>query len=147
MFPLPWHPGPLAAKLRPGLAALFALRLASRFAACKPGQQKKDLGTQREKAWPKTRDSTKKAVQEQMPRAENSSKARIRSHAPEDASAKDEAFPRTYLATLYKSVEVWRVLLAPAKTTRQSENSVLRNTRPSANRFACMPAFLHQEAC
>ena len=67
MFPLPWHPGPLAAKLRPGLAALFALRLVNRFAACKPGLQKKDLGTQREKAWPKTRDSSKKAVQEQMP--------------------------------------------------------------------------------
>ena len=146
MFRLPWHPGPLAAKLRPGLAALFALRLVSRFAACKPGLQKKDLGTQREKAWPKIRDSSKKAVQEQMPRAENSSKAGS-DHMPQKMPRqRKKRFQETYLATLYKSIEVWRVLLAPAKTTRQSENSVLRNTRPSANRFACMPAFLHQEA-
>ena len=137
MLPLPWHPGPLAAKLRPGLAALFALRLVSRFAACKPSLQKKDLGTQREKAWSKNRCLELKI------------QARAGSdHMPQKMPRqRTKPFQETYLATLYKSVEVWRVLLAPAKTTRQSENSVLRNTRPSANRFACMPAFLHQEAC
>ena len=118
MFPLPWHPGPLAAKLRPGLAALFALRLASRFAACKPGLQKKDLGTQREKAWPKTRDSSKKAVQEQMPRAENSSKGRIRSHAPEDASAKEEALPRNIFGYL---IQVRRGVACSVSTSQNHE--------------------------
>ena len=139
MFRLPWHPGPLAAKLRPGLAALFALRLASRFAACKPGPSGKKHG---QRLAIVARKRSKNRCLELKIQARPGS-----DHMPHKMPRqRTKPFQETYLATLYKSVEVWRVLLAPAKTTIQSENSVLRNTRPSANRFACMPAFLHQEA-